>query len=182
MRRPATLGLVLVLGLFMATAAMAAKTKAVASDQPINVVSDTLEVDNKAQVATFKGKVRATQGDVVITSDKLLVYYDRDEKAAKPKKDDKKPGGLMDGGGKVRQVVALGHVKVVQRDRVGVGQKATYWAGGRKILLEGQATVWQGKNVVSGEKITVFLDEDRSVVHGAPGKRVTVTIVPGSKR
>jgi lipopolysaccharide export system protein LptA len=66
----------------------------------------------------------------------------------------------------------------VQQDRVAVGQRATYWAGGRKILLEGQSTVWRGKNQVSGEQITVFLDEDRSIVHGTPGKRVAVTIVP----
>lgn len=182
MHRLATLGLLLVLCLALALPAFAAKKKAEPKgDQPIHVTSDRLEVDNKAQIATFIGKVKATQGDVVITSDRLLVYYDRDEKAAKPKKGEK-PKGLMDEGGKVRMVVAIGHVKIVQRDRVGVGQKATYWAGGRKILLEGKATVWRGKNVVSGDKITVFLDEDRSVVHGAPGKRVTVTIVPGSKR
>ena len=38
--------------------------------------------------------------------------------------------------------------------------------------------MWRGENQVSGEKITVFLDEDRSVVHGQPGKRVAVTIKP----
>lgn len=189
MKRLATLGMLLILMLGLTGLAAAAEKKEPKGDQPIHVVSDRLEVDNKAQIATFIGKVKATQGDVVITSDRMEVYYDRDEKAAeadkaKQKKDkkEKKPTGLMDSGGKVRKVIALGHVKIVQRDRVGVGQKATYWAGGRKILLEGQATVWQNKNTVSGEKITVFLDEDRSVVHGKPGKRVTVTIVPGSKR
>lgn len=181
MHRLATPGLLLIICLALAAPVFAAKAPKPSGEQPIHVVSDRLEVDNKSQVATFIGKVKATQGDVVITSDRLMVYYDRDDKAAKPKKG-KKPAGLMDQGGKVRKVVALGHVKVVQRDRVGVGQKATYWAGGRKILLEGRATVWRGKNVVSGEKITVFLDEDRSVVHGAPGRRVTVTIVPGSQR
>lgn len=152
------------------------------SDEPINIVSDTLEVDNKGQVAKFIGKVKAIQGDLIITSDRLEVYYERDAK--EEPKGEQKPGGagIMDKGGKVRKVVALGHVKIVQKDRVAVGQKATYWAGGRKILLEGKATVWRGKNTVSGEKITVFLDENRSVVHGQPGKRVTVTITPGSQR
>ena len=151
------------------------------SDEPINIVSDTLEVDNKAQVAKFIGKVKAVQGDLIITSDRLEVYYEREAEDAK-KGEKKHGGGVMDQGGKVRQVVALGHVKIVQKDRVAVGQKATYWAGGRKILLEGKATVWRGKNTVSGEKITVFLDENRSVVHGQPGKRVTVTLTPGSER
>lgn len=145
------------------------------SDKPIHVVSDSLEVDNNLQIAHFIGDVKATQGDVKITSDKLDVYYERaddDEAAAETP-------GLADDSGQVRKVIAIGHVKITQTDRVAVGQKATYWAGGRKILLEGNATVWKKKNQVSGEKITVFLDENRTVVHGKPGKRVSVTLTPG---
>ena len=173
------------LGLIWAPAALAFTTEK--SDQPIHVVADRLEVDNKAQVANFIGNVKAVQGDVTINSDTLEVHYDREaaeaaeakpqpaaEKAAEPQQNQ----GLMDGGGKVRKVVAIGHVKITQQDRVGVGRIATYWAGARKILLEGEATVWKGKNQISGEQITVFLDDDRSVVHGKPGKRVAVTIIP----
>lgn len=185
MYRTPLLVLIFILSLLAPAAAMAAQGPELKSDQPIHVVSDSLEVDNKAQVANFIGAVKATQGDVTILCDKLEVYYDqKKDQAAAPKKDEKADGGdeaekgLMDGGGSVKRVVALGHVKVTQKDRVAVGQKATYWAGGRKILLEGQATVWRGRNQVSGEKITVFLDKDRSVVHGKPGKRVSVTIVP----
>jgi lipopolysaccharide export system protein LptA len=165
--------------LFCAATAMAFSTEK--SDQPIHVVADRLEVDNKAQMANFIGNVKAVQGDVTINSDSLEVHYDRDavEAApAKPKPEGAESQGLMDGGGKVRKVVAIGHVKVVQKDRVAVGRTATYWAGARKILLEGEATVWRGKNQVSGEQITVFLDDDRSIVHGKPGKRVAVTIIP----
>jgi lipopolysaccharide export system protein LptA len=191
MSRKPILALVLLLSLGAPSASLAF-TAPMKSDQPIHVVSDRLEVDNKTQVANFIGAVKAVQGDVTINSDSLEVYYDREapDQAAKPaaaKPAGAEPGqegapsadqGLMDGGGKVRKVVAIGHVKIVQTDRVALGQRATYWAGGRKILLEGQATVWKGKNQVSGEQITVFLDEDRSIVHGTPGKRVAVTIVP----
>ena len=169
-------------GLIWAPAALAFTTEK--SDQPIHVVADRLEVDNKAQVANFIGNVKAVQGDVTINSDTLEVHYDREAEEAKPQPTAEKAGepqqgqGLMDGGGKVRKVVAIGHVKIVQKDRVGVGRVATYWAGARKILLEGEATVWRGQNQVSGEQITVFLDDDRSVVHGKPGKRVAVTIIP----
>jgi lipopolysaccharide export system protein LptA len=151
-----------------------------ASDQPIHVVSDRLEVDNKAQVANFLGAVKATQGDVSISCDKLEVHYDRQGRPGGEPASGEAGSGLMDSGGKVRKVVALGHVKIRQKDRLAVGRKATYWAGGRKMLLEGKATVWRGRNQVSGEKITLFLDQDRAVVHGKPGKRVAVTIVPGS--
>lgn len=194
MNRKPILALALALALAGPQAALAFNTPT-KTDQPIHVVSDRLEVDNKTQVANFIGSVKAVQGDVTINSDTLEVYYDRDaaDQAAAPAPAQAAPAaapaagqeapatpeqGLADGGGKVRKVVAIGHVKIVQQDRVAVGQRATYWAGGRKILLEGQATVWRGKNQVSGEQITVFLDEDRSVVHSAPGKRVSVTIIP----
>ncbi len=174
--------LALTSALWLATPALAFTTPE-KSDQPIHVVADRLEVDNKAQVANFVGAVKAVQGDVTITSDVLEVYYDR-EASDKPahKLEGEQSEGLMDGGGQVRKVVAIGHVKIVQKDRLGVGQKATYWAGGRKVLLEGQATVWRGQNQVSGEQITVFLDDDRSIVHGTPGRRVAVTIMPEQKK
>jgi lipopolysaccharide export system protein LptA len=178
--KPALLAVLTLSIALIAAPAMAAKSlEPASSDQPIHVVSDSLEVDNKTQVAVFIGAVKATQGDVTIVSDKLEVFYDRDA-ADKPKKEEETGGapGIMDGGGKVRKVVALGHVKITQKDRVAVGRKATYWAGGRKMLLEGKSTVWRGKNQVSGDKITVFLDQDRAVVHGRPGKRVAVTIQP----
>lgn len=168
-----------ILVLTAAPAAFAAK-KLANSDQPVHVVADELEVNDKTQVATFRGAVKATQGDVIITSDRLKVFYDREGKS-KPASGEAK-GGIMDDGGKVRKVVALGHVRIKQKDRTAVGGKATYWAGGRKILLEGKATVWRGKNQVSGDRITVFLDQDRALVHGKPGKRVSVTIVPKSQK
>lgn len=182
MSRKLMLVLAACVGLLWASAALAFTTEK--SDQPIHVVADRLEVDNKAQVANFIGNVKAVQGDVTINSDTLEVHYDREAEEAKAQPATEKTAepqqsqGLMDGGGKVRKVVAIGHVKIVQKDRVGVGRIATYWAGARKILLEGEATVWRGKNQVSGEQITVFLDDDRSVVHGKPGKRVAVTIIP----
>ena len=174
------LALSLLIVLF-STAAASAQIGPEASDEPIHVVADRLEVDNRANVAEFIGSVKATQGDVTIISDVLKVFYEReDDEEAKEKKGVE--AGMVDSGGKVRKVVAIGHVKITQKDRVGVGSKATYWAGGRKMLLEGKATVWRGKNQVSGEKITVFMDQNRSVVHGKPGKRVSVTIAPGKKK
>ena len=176
---PALLAALFLVSALCAAPAWAAQAKEpMSSDQPIHVVSDSLEVDNKNQLAVFIGAVKATQGDVTIVSDKLEVFYDKDAKDQPKKQEGEGAPGIMDGGGKVRKVVALGHVKITQKDRVAVGRKATYWAGGRKMLLEGKSTVWRGKNQVSGEKITVFLDQDRAVVHGKPGKRVSVTIQP----
>ena len=178
--RPLSLAAVLTFSICLMASGALAATLPQASDEPIHVVADQLEVDNKAQVAQFTGAVKATQGDVTITCDQLEVYYEREGGGESMAQEATQ--GLADEGGQVRKVVALGHVQIKQKDRTAVGRKATYWAGGRKILLEGQATVWRGESQVSGDKITVFLDQDRSVVHGKPGKRVAVTIAPQKKK
>ena len=146
-------------------------------NDPIHVIADRLEVDNVKQIANFIGAVKAVQGDVTIVCDKMEVYYERNQ----PQVNDQKreaTDNLMDDGGRVHSVVAQGQVKITQADRVAVGRKATYWAASRTILLEGQATAWKGHNQVSGEQITLYLDENQSIVESKPGRRVTVTMFP----
>jgi lipopolysaccharide export system protein LptA len=48
-------------------------------------------------------------------------------------------------------------------------------------VLNGNPRVWQGDNVINGEKITVFIKEERSIVEGSPANRVSATIVPKKK-
>lgn len=176
MKRLALSALIFAVGLLLVGAAVAADLAS--SNEPINVDADSLEVDNNGNVAHFVGKVQAKQGDVTIVCDQLDVHYSKNEQEKS-----KQPAGLATGGdGRVTKVVALGHVRITQKDRVAVGRKGTYWAGARKLLMEGDATVLQGKNQVVGDKITVFLDQDRALVHGQPGKRVSVTIVPNKQQ
>ena len=45
-------------------------------------------------------------------------------------------------------------------------------------MLIGNARVWQEDNVVSGETITIFLSQDRSVVQGGQQERVKAVFYP----
>src|SRR3546814_16295581 len=57
------------------------------TNQPININSDTLEVQQDKQLAIFRGKVDAVQGDTRLRSDELYVYYrDRQKDAAAAQK------------------------------------------------------------------------------------------------
>ena len=42
----------------------------------------------------------------------------------------------------------------------------------QRVVLLGNARVWQEDNVVSGETITIFLAQDRSIVQGGKAERV----------
>lgn len=47
-------------------------------DQPVSIKADRATVDDKQKIQTFEGRVKLTQGSLVITTDKLIVTQDAD--------------------------------------------------------------------------------------------------------
>ena len=126
---------------------------------PINISSRRLEADNKARTVTFKGEVVAKKDDMTINADVMVASYDS-------------------GGRDITQIVAEGKVKIVQGDRIATSGRAVFYNEEQKLVLTKDPKVWQGKNVVGGEVITVFMAEDRMVVEGGDRHRVSATIFP----
>src|SRR5947199_6259369 len=72
-------------------------------DQPVKIESDSLEVRDKSQQATFVGKVKLTQGDTILQCQSLLIFYETDSAAPGQKKGAKatqttQKGGALGGG------------------------------------------------------------------------------------
>jgi len=133
-----------------------------ASRAPIDITSDMVEADQKQNTATFKGNVVAKQEDVTLYANTLLIIYDPDTK-------------------KLKEIIATGNVKVVQMDRRATGQKMTFDQDKNKVVLDGDAVVREGTNVIRGERITFYVEEERSVVEPAKGGRVSTSITPPPK-
>jgi len=133
----------------------------ISSAQPLRITSQQLEADHKNQVITFRGKVIARQGEMTVHADAAQVFYEKKEE-----------------GNEVREIVAEGNVKIYQEDRVATAQKAVFFSGEQKIILTGEPRVWQGKDMVSGDRITVLLEEDKSLVESGPDRRVEVILYP----
>ncbi|MFA9440643.1 lipopolysaccharide transport periplasmic protein LptA [Uliginosibacterium sp. sgz301328] len=47
-------------------------------EKPVNIEADKLTVDDRNKVQTFEGRVKLTQGTLVITADKVVVTQDAD--------------------------------------------------------------------------------------------------------
>ena len=76
-------------------------------------------------------------------------------------------------GDRVVRGVATGNVRIITRDcRMGTAKRAEYYDDEQRVVLIGSARVWREDNVVTGERITMYLAEDRNVVDGGPGGRV----------
>ena len=129
-------------------------------DQPVNVDADKLESDQKQGLVIFTGNVIAQQNGSTQYADRMEVYLDS-------------------ASNRVLRTVSTGSVKIITRDcRTGTAQRAEYYDAEQRVVLIGDARVWQDENVVTGDRITIYLAEDRSVVEGGPQGRVKGVFYP----
>jgi len=127
---------------------------------PVEVLADHLENLQKESLNIFTGNVVASQNNSTMYADRMEVYLD-----AK--------------GDRVVRGVATGNVRIITRDcRMGTAKRAEYYDDEQRVVLIGSARVWREDNVVTGERITMYLAEDRNVVDGGPGGRVKGVFYP----
>jgi lipopolysaccharide export system protein LptA len=90
----------------------------------------------------------------------------------------------LEGGQEIDRVEAEGAVKIQQGDRMAVANRALYLAKAlpRRLVLTGEARVWQGQNSITGYQITYYLDENRSLVDSQGSRRVRAFYDQGAKR
>jgi lipopolysaccharide export system protein LptA len=128
----------------------------------IRITSDAVESDHQMKWLEFTGNVRATQEDGVITADRIKVFY-------------KSHGHGSGMATTVDKIISEGNVRIVLggKSKTAVAEKAIYTADPKVLVLSGGGpTVWSGNNVIQGEKITLFLAEDRTLVEGGEGTQV----------
>lgn len=127
---------------------------------PVVVDSDTLESMQKEGLSIFKGNVVARQNNSVQYADRMEVYTDA--------KSDR-----------IERVVSTGNVRIITRDcRMGTASRTEYYDAEQRVVLIGNARVWREADVVTGERITIYLAEDRSLVEGGKQERVKAIFYP----
>jgi lipopolysaccharide export system protein LptA len=90
---------------------------------------------------------------------------------------------LDEAGDKILRTVSTGAVRIITRDcRTGTARRAEYYDLEQRVVLIGNARVWQEDNVVSGDTITIFLSQDRSVVQGGKDERVKAVFYPKDEK
>jgi lipopolysaccharide export system protein LptA len=137
------------------------------------IESRTLELDDELKRVTFTGDVDARQENLVIKCDKMVVFYE-----SQPLEND-----TQNVESKIKEIVATGSVKI-NRDQGGIAtaQKAVYFQKDDKLVLTGKPMVKQKNDFVEGERITVFLKENRTIVESGSKKKVRAMIFKKSKK
>jgi len=130
---------------------------------PVTVDADQLENIQKEGLVVFTGNVVATQNSSTQWADRMEVYLD-------------------DKGDRIVRTVSTGNVRIITRDcRSGTAKRAEYYDAEQRVVLIGNARVWRDDNVVTGERITIYLAEDRSLVEGGQQERVKAVFYPKSQ-
>jgi lipopolysaccharide export system protein LptA len=128
--------------------------------QPVTVDADRLERYGKESLLVFTGNVVARQDGSVQHADRMEVYLD--EK-----------------GDRIVRTVSTGNVRIVTPDcKTGTAQRVEYVDLEQRMVLSGDARVWQDDNVVTGDTITILLSQDRSIVQAGKQERVKAVFYP----
>jgi lipopolysaccharide export system protein LptA len=135
-----------------------------AQGQPVTVDSDKMERFGRESLVIFSGNVVARHNNSVQYADRMEVYLD--EK-----------------GERILRTVSTGNVRIITQDcRTGTARRAEYQDLEQRVVLSGNARVWQEDNVVSGESIVIYLSQDRSVVEGGKQERVKAIFYPRDEK
>lgn len=129
------------------------------STPPTKITSTTLEVDYHNYVALFDGKVSVKDPEFTLTCDKLLIFMTPpDEKKA----DDSAEGA-------VTSAKCSGNVHMVCGDIEARAGNAVYTRDDARVVLQDEPVVTKGKQKVTGQTITIWLNDGRVVVGGGVG-------------
>ncbi len=118
------------------------------SEAPVDIQSEQLDVNFDAHQIVFKGAVKVTQADFSLTAREVIARFGENA-------DD------------IEKIVAKGNVDIQKADKRAWGEEASYDRKQATIVLRGNPSLQQGKNLLKGKEIRVLLGEDRMEVKGA---------------
>ena len=113
----------------------------------------------KGKIILFKGNVIAKQVDLYLFSDMLTAYVNEETN-------------------EIDRAKAEGNVKIVKLDRTATCKEAFFYNDKGEIILKGDVIVFSGKDKVSGDVVTYYINEDRVHVMGQKDKRAKALISP----
>jgi len=136
---------------------------------PIDVTADRLEFDYNKGLLLYSGNVEVKHAGVVIKARDISVAFE------------------PEGERSLKKITARGNVEVLREDETARGELAEYDPAAGTIVLSQNARLGSGNNVLSGERVVVYLKEGRATVQGGPattpaGKTAEGAAPPGRVR
>jgi lipopolysaccharide export system protein LptA len=139
--------LFLVASLFLIAATSGGARRDKNAREPLVITSNRMHAEKLGDKVTFTENVTLKKEGMTLSSDVMTVYYNARSKD-------------------IREVDAHGNVVVRKDGRVAHSNDAVYSRQGETIVLTGDASIIENENKIGGEKITLFMADDRSIIEG----------------
>ena len=116
-------------------------------DAPLFIKSETLSLDSKGRIFTYRKNVQVQRDDLLITSDTMEGNYDE--------------------GNHIKTLLATGNVVITKGESLkAVSNRAIYYVPEAKIILTEAPELYRNGNALAADKVTIFVNEDRSEAEG----------------
>lgn len=115
---------------------------------PVEVAADSLSVDQGDGSAVFSGNVVIGQGEMRLSADRVTVVYGE--------------GGQS----RIRSLRAEGNVTLVSGADAAEAGEAIYDVESGRVTLSGEVVLAQGRNVLTGDRMTVDLASGTAQIDG----------------
>ena len=126
----------------------------------INITANKMEVFESEGVVMFTGKVFGVREDFKVWCDRMYVYYITTQEGKK----------------KINKIIALGRVIIEKGKWKAYACKAVYFKNQEKLVLEETPKVWHDKNLVEGDIVIIYFNEDKSEVLAKNQGRVRASV------
>ena len=142
---------------------------AISNDKPIQIESDSLNINDKDKIATFTGHVKVVQGDTTLHSGRMIVHYSGN-------------GSIASGDAQIQKIDVFDKVYVKAGDQEATADRGSYEMPEQLMTLSGkQVVLTQGQNVFVGCKLVVHVDTSEANLESC-GKRVMIQLDPKSQK
>ena len=145
---------------------------------PIDIEADTLDVHDQAKQAIFRGKVKSQQGDFIVRTIEMTVFYTGQSGFGLPRSGDE---AADKGGSQLTRVEARQKVLIVSKDgQTATGDWANFDVKANTVLMGDHVVVSRGKDVAEGPRLKIDLTtgmyrfELEGDAAAAPGKQPAV--------
>lgn len=122
------------------------------SNAPIDISSDHIEVQDRANRAIWVGNVHVVQGDMTMDAARMTVAFVHAAAGGDPQ---------------IQRIDASGGVTVVSPSERARGNFGIYDLNRRLITLIGNVSLTRGTNVVNGARLVIDMNSGRATVDGS---------------
>jgi len=151
--------------------------------EPVQINADKLEMRDKEGIAIFTGNVSVVQGQSVLKSGKMTVYYAKSDENGGGQQSQTEATGL--GAAGIDHLEVSDKVYLKSGTQIATGDSGTYDAKTQTMTLQGKKVVLSdGDNVATGCKLTANTATGKAFLESCKGQagRVSIILTPKNEQ